>query len=201
MPNVPDEFRTHGDHSAVDDGEGEGGNVVFGAPPMTPPDMALREAVERFLADYDDGDRADAGNAPLMEAHVADFRALLSAKQGADTAGEGDLPTRFEAWWASYPHNGRASANYGQKKQIAFDAFEAAQPTTIAADGDKVLVAALNQNDTMRQELTHVGNLISHLERAMRVEPANADGTWPDLAGRICKLIAASPPQTEEEDG
>lgn len=37
----------------------------------------LIEALERFIADYDDDDRADAGIHPLMEAHIADFRAAL----------------------------------------------------------------------------------------------------------------------------
>ena len=39
---------------------------------------SLVGALERFLADYDDGDRADAGCSALMEAHVRDFRASLS---------------------------------------------------------------------------------------------------------------------------
>ncbi|WP_257556494.1 hypothetical protein [Sphingobium sp. CFD-2] len=43
-----------------------------------------REAIERFLADYDDGDRADAGTNPLMEAHIADFRATLSSPPAAE---------------------------------------------------------------------------------------------------------------------
>jgi hypothetical protein len=54
---------------------------------------------------------------------------------------------------------------------------------------EEVLRVALNQNDAMRQELAHVGNLISDLERVMRVDPADDDGGWPDLAGRINKLI------------
>ena len=37
----------------------------------------LVEMVERFVADYDDNDRADAGIHPLMEAHIANFRAAL----------------------------------------------------------------------------------------------------------------------------
>lgn len=60
---------------------------------------------------------------------------------------------------------------------------------------------AFNQNDAMRQELAHVGNLISDLERAMRVDPADEDGSWPDLAGRINKLIdhaRAESPRIEE---
>jgi Lar family restriction alleviation protein len=52
--------------------------------------------------------------------------------------------------------------------------------------------AAINQNDAMRQELAHVGNKVSELSRAMGVEQANDDGSWPDLAGRIEKLIAAA---------
>lgn len=43
------------------------------------------EAVDRFIADVDDGDRAEAGNNPLMEAHIADLRAALSsAKRGEE---------------------------------------------------------------------------------------------------------------------
>lgn len=38
---------------------------------------ALRGAVARFLADWDDGDRADAGLNPLMAGHISDFRAAL----------------------------------------------------------------------------------------------------------------------------
>lgn len=51
--------------------------------------------------------------------------------------------------------------------------------------------AAIEQNDAMRQELANVGNLVSDLARAMRVDQANVDGSWPDLAGRIRKLIEA----------
>jgi len=60
-------------------------------PTSQPPaaETRLREAVSRFLADYDDGDRADAGTNPLMEAHIADFRAALTqpeptAQQGGE---------------------------------------------------------------------------------------------------------------------
>lgn len=53
-----------------------------------------------------------------------------------------------------------------------------------------VTQAALNQNDAMRQELSNVGNLVSDLARAMGVDQANDDGTWPDLAGRIHNLTA-----------
>jgi hypothetical protein len=52
--------------------------------------------------------------------------------------------------------------------------------------------AAIEQNGEMRQELAHVGNLISDLARAMNVDTANKDGTWPDLSGRIEKLILAA---------
>ncbi|MDH4746642.1 hypothetical protein OMP43_21685 [Sphingomonas sp. CBMAI 2297] len=62
-------------------------------------------------------------------------------------------------------------------------AFRAAQP------GEELLDAAVNQNDAMRQELANVGNLISDLARALRIDQANDDGTWPDLAGRIRKLV------------
>ena len=52
--------------------------------PNDTPVRGLVEAVERFLADYDDGDRADAGVNPLMEAHVRDFRAALSTAKEQD---------------------------------------------------------------------------------------------------------------------
>lgn len=57
---------------------------------------------------------------------------------------------------------------------------------------EPVLEAVLNQNDMMRQELAHVGNLVSDLERAMGVNPANEDGSWPDLGGRITRLKEAA---------
>lgn len=66
-------------------------------------------------------------------------------------------------------------------------------PDVLPAGGDAVMTAALNQNDAMRQELAHVGNLVSDLARALKVDQANDDGTWPDLAGRIQRLIAATP--------
>ena len=49
--------------------------------------------------------------------------------------------------------------------------------------------AAIEQNSAMRQELAHVGNLVSDLAAAMGVDQANDDGSWPDLAGRLQKLI------------
>lgn len=51
---------------------------------------------------------------------------------------------------------------------------------------------AINQNDAMRQELAHVGNLVSDLACAMGVDQANPDGSWPDLAGRIQTLTRAA---------
>ncbi|QDC37064.1 hypothetical protein [Sphingobium fuliginis] len=54
------------------------------ANPSVEPAGNGREAIERFLADYDDGDRADAGTNPLMEAHIADFRAALSSPPAAE---------------------------------------------------------------------------------------------------------------------
>ncbi|MET1083786.1 MAG: hypothetical protein ABWY12_12180 [Burkholderiales bacterium] len=76
------------------------------------------------------------------------------------------------------------------------------QPATSQEGEARVLTAALEQNDAMRQELARVGNLVSDLARAMNVEQANADGTWPDLAGRIQRLaLAATPtPPTLSED-
>ena len=66
--------------------------------------------------------------------------------------------------------------------QVALAAFPKATAT--------VEDAAINQNDRMRQELAHIGNLVSDLERAMHADPANPDGSWPDLAGRIERLKA-----------
>lgn len=57
---------------------------------------ALREAVERFLADYDDGDRADVGCSALAEMHITDFRAALLA--ATPSAPVEDLPTMYEAF-------------------------------------------------------------------------------------------------------
>ncbi|MGW8203023.1 hypothetical protein ACWGM0_10805 [Sphingomonas bisphenolicum] len=68
-------------------------------PPATQPigDAAgMREAVERFIADVDDGDRADAGTNPLMLAHIEDFRTAIralplpAAEEKAAGAGEVD---------------------------------------------------------------------------------------------------------------
>ncbi|WP_397586764.1 hypothetical protein [Sphingobium fuliginis] len=55
----------------------------------------LREAIERFIADYDDGDRADAGTNPLMQAHIADLRAALRTPMSELQA----LGQEFEAGW------------------------------------------------------------------------------------------------------
>lgn len=44
---------------------------------------SLLAAVEMFLADYDDGDRAEAGCTALMEAHVAAFRDAIAKAKGA----------------------------------------------------------------------------------------------------------------------
>jgi hypothetical protein len=52
--------------------------------------------------------------------------------------------------------------------------------------------AAISQNDAMRQELAHVGNLVSDLAKAMGVDQANDNGSWPDLSGRLGKLIEAA---------
>lgn len=52
------------------------------------------EAVARFLADIDDGDRAEAGTNPLMAAHIADFRAALQSRP-AEPAGAWDHRYRW----------------------------------------------------------------------------------------------------------
>lgn len=79
---------------------------------------------------------------------------------------------------------------------------KSANPTGAEAtppDGELV-DAAIAQNAAMRAELAHVGNLVSDLARAMRVDQANEDGSWPDLAGRIEKLRhAASLSHTEAQ--
>lgn len=74
-------------------------------PPAAVAGEGLVGAVQRFLADYDDGDRAEAGNNPLMEAHVADFRALSqpaadAAHPPADALRE--APWRERGWVPSY---------------------------------------------------------------------------------------------------
>ncbi|MBB4837258.1 hypothetical protein HNP52_000309 [Sphingomonas kyeonggiensis] len=73
-----------GDHIRKWSRESFEGSLVFRA--AQPGEDALRDAAERFIADYDDGDRADAGNGPLMELHVADFRAALAATPAAPPA-------------------------------------------------------------------------------------------------------------------
>lgn len=53
------------------------------------------------------------------------------------------------------------------------DRFRTAALTTASAEAEtekRVLEAALNQNDAMRQELAHIGNLVSDLARTMGVE-------------------------------
>ena len=71
----------------------------------------------------------------------------------------------------------------------------------IRTEGGDVERLAVEQNAAMRQELAHIGNLVSDLARAMGVDQANDDGSWPDLAGRIEKLTAAAlkatPPEGE----
>jgi hypothetical protein len=59
-------------------------------------------------------------------------------------------------------------------------------------DSDMVEAVAIQQNDAMRQELSHVANLVSDMARAMRVDLANDDGSWPDLSGRIQRLTEAA---------
>ncbi len=59
-------------------------DAMQGIPPTAGDSEAgrLREAVERFIADVDDGDRAEAGANPLMESHIRDFRAALAGSEG-----------------------------------------------------------------------------------------------------------------------
>jgi hypothetical protein len=56
----------------------------------------------------------------------------------------------------------------------------------------ETLSIALDQNDAMRQELVHLGNLVTTLESAMAVEHAEADGSWPKLPERIERLTNAA---------
>jgi hypothetical protein len=73
--------------------------------------------------------------------------------------------------------------------------------TTDGAEPDRAERPAIEQNAAMREELAHVGNLVSDLARAMRVDQANADGSWPDLAGRLKLLIdRATPPTTDASE-
>jgi len=73
-------------------------------------------------------------------------------------------------------------------------------PTISDVEREALLTAAVNQNDAIRQELAHVGNLVSDLARILRVEQANDDGSWPDLAGRIHKILTALSAQKSERD-
>jgi len=66
------------------------------------------------------------------------------------------------------------------------------------ATGGALLSAAVGQNDAMRQELAAIGNKVSDLARLAGVDQANDDGTWPDLSGRLDKLIAALNPADAE---
>lgn len=75
--------------------------------------VGLREAVQRFMADVDDGDRAEAGLNPLMQAHVADFRQALATPARTDDGGVGvsDLIRRLQSalsneWDTSYFRRG-----------------------------------------------------------------------------------------------
>jgi len=74
-------------------------------------------------------------------------------------------------------------------------AFRNAQP------GEGLLDAAVNQNDAMRQELATVGNLVSDLARALKIDQDNEDDSWPNLSGRIRKLIegALAKPRPDRE--
>jgi hypothetical protein len=81
----------------------------------------------------------------------------------------------IDKWWSSYL----------PKVDLILAALRQTLPIHLAA--------AIDQNDAMRQELAHVGDLVSDLARRLRVDQANDDGTWPDLAGRIQKLIGALP--------
>lgn len=69
---------------------------------------AMRGAIERFLADYDDGDRADAGNNALMEAHVADFRAAIAPKPDEVT-----IPASMKHW-----HGGDSAPEDWDEKSV-----------------------------------------------------------------------------------
>jgi hypothetical protein len=102
-------------------------------------------------------------------------RAFISGYNGADCP-----PHASEA--------GRRSYRLGQDvvAELHDDRLAAlSQPEGV----EDVLRIALDQNDAMRHELAYIGNLISDLARAMCVGQANDDGSWPDLPGRINRLI------------
>ncbi len=89
----------------------------------------------------------------------------------------------------------------GERKEVAtiITALRAALAASRPTDAD-TLTAAVNQNDAMRQELANVGNLVSNLAGKLGVDQANSDGSWPDLAGRVQRLIDATPkPPVDEE--
>lgn len=64
-------------HLSYVEGAISGANIALALQPASR-ESELREAIERFVADYDDDDRADAGIHPLMELHVAAFRKAVA---------------------------------------------------------------------------------------------------------------------------
>lgn len=89
--------------------------------PVASQGVALHEAVERFLADYDDGDRADAGCGPLMESHVADFRAAL--RTASPKVGE----------LADIVHRHTVVGGYPNTHGLAAEAFELGRLAGVAS--------------------------------------------------------------------
>lgn len=87
-------------------------------------------------------------------------------------------------------------AAWRKDAETALDAILAlgaiSQPAFAAEDRTAVEIAAIRQNGAMREELTNIGNAISDLARAMRVDQANPDGSWPDILGRIRRLHDAA---------
>jgi len=96
-------------------------------------DLAALREVARMVVEASDlsgvsGPLGDAARAALSRA----------APSGEPAIAEGDLPDRFEAWWASHPQHNRTLATYADKKQIAWDAYSAAlsaAPSAPATDG------------------------------------------------------------------
>lgn len=140
----------------------------------------------RLIAEADCGCRIPA---PFDE--VADHLAAIAFDEGVkrcratqpapDAAVPAGLPERFEAWWASYRHRNLNLVGYAVKKQIAFDAFEAAAAPKVASEGaDREAIANLHalQHDTAANATKPVwgGSVIQWAADEIRVMRASDTG-------------------------
>jgi len=99
----------------------------------TPPASGLVEAVERFVADYDDNDRADAGCSALMEMHVRDFRAALTTAPPAPV----NRLRRILKGWADWYRLATADDDNEYLNGKGWDDAEALEDMTLAALWDQ----------------------------------------------------------------